>query len=55
MPTYIGSEHPPALPVVPKVPHSCLPPSRPRLAGLMASFLFPEVSSVGSSWGGLAA
>lgn len=43
------------LPAVPEVPRSCLPPNPPRLAGLMASFLFPEVSSVGSSWVGLAA
>ena len=53
VPACAGSGHPPAIPGVPRV--SGLIPACPlSLAGLTASFLFPEVSSVGSPWVGLA-
>lgn len=46
-----ASSSPVAVPRVSGLIPACPPP----LAGLMASFLFPEVSSVGSPWVGLAA
>lgn len=45
---------PPAGPVVPRV-SGLISAHSPPLAGLTASFLFPEVSSVGSPWVGFAA
>ena len=49
-----GSGHPPVVSAVPRV-SGLIPACPPPLAGLMASFLFPEVSSVGFPWVGLAA
>lgn len=55
VPTCAVSGPPPALPAVPGSLASFPSVPRPTLAGLTASFLFPEVSSVGSPWGGVAA
>lgn len=54
VPTCTGNGHPLAVSAVPRV-SGLVPTCPPPLAGLTASFLFPEVSSVGSPWVGLAA
>lgn len=54
VPACAGSRHPPAVSAVPRV-SGLIPACPPPPAGLTASFLFPEVSSVGSPWVGLAA
>lgn len=54
VPACAVSGPPPAVPVVLRV-SGLIPPRPPPLAGLMASFLFPEVSSVGSPWVGFPA